>query len=188
METMKIDCPVCGGEKTASSITRTDKIPYFGEVMESMILCTKCGYKHNDIICLEQHDPASYTITINQEHLNTRIIKAQSATLTIPELGLKVEPGPKSQGYISNIEGVLNRFTEAVQRSKILFPNKKTQQNADKILENIDKVKAGTMTATLKLEDPFGQSKILHHHAKEHKLTPQETKKLKTGFTTIESE
>lgn len=188
MEGITIDCPVCQGKGTATSLTKTDKIPYFGEIMESTIICSSCGYKHNDVICLDQDEPSEYTLDLNKENLNVRIIKAQSATITIPELGLKVEPGPKSMGYISNMEGVLERFKSAVNSAKTLFNDKESLKNADAILDSIDEIIKGELSVEIILQDPFGQSKILDKKAKYRELTEDDLKTLKTGFTTFESE
>jgi zinc finger protein len=183
---MLADCPLCGAKNCLEINSKTDNIPYFGEVMESTILCKKCGYKHSDTICLEIKDPVRFTIPISSENINVRVIKSQSTTLSIPELGLKVEPGAKSQGYVSNIEGVLQRFEEAVKRALVMAEDEEIRMNAVKVLEDIEKVKAGKLQATLIVDDPFGHGAILDPNAEMRKLTENEIKGLKTGFTTIE--
>ena len=105
---MKSDCPVCGGEKTLLITNKTDNIPYFGDILESSVSCSKCGYQSSDSISLQQNDPSKHVLEIDNTKLNTRVAKSQTATITIPKLGLKVEPGPKSQGYVSNVEGILS--------------------------------------------------------------------------------
>ncbi|MBP3800305.1 MAG: hypothetical protein ILA19_04935, partial [Bacilli bacterium] len=41
---------------------------------------------------------------MSKETLSVRVVRSQSATVTIPEIGVKVEPGPKSEGYVTNVE------------------------------------------------------------------------------------
>ena len=41
-------------------------------------------------------------------------MRSSSCTVRIVELGLEVEPGDNATGYISNVEGVLNRFSDAI--------------------------------------------------------------------------
>ncbi|KZX14893.1 ZPR1 zinc-finger domain protein [Methanobrevibacter cuticularis] len=183
---MIIDCPVCNGKGTAESTTKTENIPYFGEVMESSLICNACGYKHNDIISLEQKDPIKLTLAINKDTLSSRVIKSQSATVSIPELGLKVEPGPKSLGYVSNVEGVITRFEEGVNRALTIFDDDESQKNGLAILEKLDKLIAGMLEATLIIEDPFGQSNLMDINVKKEELTKEELKNLKTGFAIIE--
>lgn len=167
-------------------ISRTEEIPYFGEIMESIVLCESCGYRHTDIICLDQKDPVRYSIEVKMESMNARVVKSQSATLSIPELGLKVEPGPKSLGYVSNIEGVIERFQGAVKTALNLFDDKESQKNAKLILKNLEEVRCGNKLVEIVLEDPFGQSFIAHPTASKRELEPEEIKELKTGFATFE--
>jgi len=185
---MKIDCPVCHARKSLEITTHLENIPYFGEIMESTLQCHECGYKHADTICVEQKEPVKYTLTIEKENLNARVVKSQSTTITIPEIGLKVEPGPQSQGYVSNVEGVLERFEKAVKTALSWAEDEQVKKNAVIILEDIAKVKAGAKEVTLVVEDPFGHSIIMHENALKSELTEEEIKKLKTGFVTFESD
>lgn len=185
---MKGDCPVCGSKQTVEFISKTENIPYFGEIMESTINCSKCGYKHSDTICLEQKEPVKYSMQINRDNLNARVVKSQTATVSIPELGLKVEPGAKCQGYVSNIEGILNRFEDAVNTALRFAEDDESKNNALKILEEIEKVKSGKKEVEIVIEDPFGHSTIIHDNAESRRLSEEEIKNLKTGFITFENE
>lgn len=184
---MVINCPACSEENGAISIMKEIKIPHFGNVIETTIKCEKCGFKHNDIISLEQNNPAKYILKINKKNLSTRIVRSQSATVTIPELGLKVEPGPKSEGYVSNVEGIIVRFENAVKKALNLFCSEESEKNAEKILEKLKKIVNGDIEATLIIEDPFGQSNIIHPDVKTVPLSEDEIKNLKTGFSFIEN-
>jgi zinc finger protein len=186
LNNIKTDCPVCKGKETLEMTSKTEKIPYFGEIMESTLLCSECGYRHSDTICLEQKEPVRYTLEIKKDKLNARVVKSQSATLSIPELGLKVEPGPQSQGYVSNVEGVLDRFESAVATALEWAEEENIKGNALRIIEKIENVKSGQGTATLVVEDPLGHSIIAHNDAKHRRLTEEEINELKTGFITIE--
>ena len=98
----------------------------------------------------------------NRKKLNVRVVKSQTATLSIPELGLKVEPGTKSQGYVSNVEGVLNRFESAVATAMSWAEEENIKANALEILEKIENLKSGEdITVTLVIQDPFGHSVIV---------------------------
>jgi len=185
---MKIDCPVCGGERCMTAITRVERIPYFGEIMESVLICERCSYRSTDIICLEQKEPSRYIIEADEDTLNARVVKSQSATIRIPELGLKVEPGPRSAGYISNIEGVVERFENALKTALNLFEEEESKEKTSKILEMLQEVRGGSRKVTVIIEDPFGQSFVGHPRAVKEKLSEDEIKSLKTGFLVFESE
>ena len=188
-EIMFSDCPVCGGKKTLEVTNRTDNIPYFGDILETAVSCKSCGYQTSDSISLEHNDPIRFILTIDNSKLNVRVAKSQTATVTLPELGLKVEPGPKSQGYVSNVEGILNRFEDAVIRALKLEGDKidsDVQENALNIIDYIAKIKLGELSTLLILEDPFGNSVIDDEDAEKELLSPEEANKLQTGFTTID--
>ena len=183
---MIIKCPACGIEGVAKSIMKELDIPHFGKVLETTIQCPKCGFRHSDVICLEQNDPAKYVIEINKNNLSVRVVRSQSATVEIPELGVKVEPGPKSEGYVTNIEGVLTRFEDAVIKALNLFEDAQSQQNAKITLEKIRELKKGNGTATLIMLDPFGQSNVVSEKVEVSEIPEEELKQLKTGFYDLE--
>ncbi|MBE6489747.1 MAG: ZPR1 zinc finger domain-containing protein [Methanobrevibacter sp.] len=183
---MIIKCPVCFVEGKTKSIMRELEIPHFGKVLETTIQCPECGFRHSDIIALEQNDPAKYVIEINKSNLTVRVVRSQSATVSIPEVGIKVEPGPKSEGYVTNVEGMLNRFEDAVKKALNLFDNAESQENAKNTLKKIQDLKEGNGTATLIILDPFGQSNIVSDSAQILEIPEEELKDLKTGFSHIE--
>jgi len=90
---MVITCPACSIEGVAKSIMREIEIPHFGNVLETTIQCPSCGFKHSDIIALEQNDPAKYVLEINKNNLSVRVVRSQSATVSIPEVELKWNQG-----------------------------------------------------------------------------------------------
>ena len=180
---MIITCPVCFVEGEAKSIMKELEIPHFGKVLETTIQCPKCGFKHSDIISLEQKEPAKHVLEINKNTLTVRVVRSQSATVCIPEVGIKVEPGPKSEGYVTNVEGMLNRFEDAVKKALNLFDDDESQKNAKNTLKQIQNLKEGTETATLVILDPFGQSNIVSDSAEILDIPEEELKDLKTGFS-----
>ena len=185
---MAIKCPVCAVEGFATSIMKEIEIPHFGKVLETTIQCKKCGFKHSDVIALEHNDPAKYSLKISEETLSVRVVRSQSATVTIPEIGVKVEPGPKSEGYVTNVEGILTRFEGAVKKAMQLFQDEQSQTNAQNTLEAIEELINGERTATLIIDDPFGQSNIVSDDVVISEIPEEELQNLKTGFSHIEDQ
>ncbi len=183
---MIIKCPACSVEGKAKSIMKELEIPHFGKVLETSIQCPECGFKHSDIIALEQNDPAKYVLEINKNTLTVRVVRSQSATVSIPEIGIKVEPGPKSEGYVTNVEGILNRFEDATKKALMLFDDEESQINGKNALNQIEELKKGNGTATLIILDPFGQSNIVSDSAEILEIPEEELHELKTGFSHIE--
>lgn len=183
---MKIKCPACRAD-TAKSIMKEINIPHFGDVLETTIICESCGFKHSDVITLEQKEPKKFVLKITKDSLFSRVVRSQSATVSIPEVGVKVEPGPKSEGYVTNVEGIIVRFQEAVDRAMNLFCSEESQKNAKNTQDRLNALINGEIEATLIIEDPFGQSNVEDDNVEISSLTEEELKDLKTGFSIIEN-
>lgn len=179
------DCPICGGKNTLKALNHIHEIPYFGKVMESTIICEKCGYRNADVMILEEKEPKLYSIKVEEEKdLFTRVVRSKSGTVELEEVGIKIEPGPASQGFVTNIEGVLERTRETL----LMARNFKTQENdkesvkkIDEILSYIEEVREGKKPLTVKIMDPFGNSALIGEKVKSRLLTKEEIKKLSTG-------
>ena len=95
--------------------------------------------------------------------LSVRIIRSSSCTIKIEELGMEVEPGGATTGYVSNIEGVLNRFQGAVEmmyRQAKTSNEKETIRKCEALLEKINLVKDGNLMVEITLLDPMGHSQF----------------------------
>ncbi|UEC42532.1 MAG: ZPR1-related zinc finger protein [Methanothrix sp.] len=182
-------CPICSAEIAFD--WETKDIPHFGEAMIIAGVCDGCGFKLSDTILLSQGEPARYTITIDDaEDLNARVIRSTSGTIRIPELGVDVEPGPASEAYISNLEGVLQRVRDIVLFATRSARNAGVEENARRgelILERIERAMEGTGPLTVILEDPLGNSAIVSEKAVTTKLTPEECDGLETGMIILDS-
>ncbi|MEM5869774.1 MAG: ZPR1 zinc finger domain-containing protein [Candidatus Aenigmatarchaeota archaeon] len=178
-------CPVCKNQSLVFSSTTTE-IPYFGKILILSLKCESCGFKHNDVLNLEIKDPLSYRIEIEEEKdLTAKVVRASSGTIIIPELGVKIEPGSQAEGFITNVEGVLERI-ERVLKSQIEVQKDKKLEKVKELLEKIGKMREGKEKFTLILKDPFGNSAIISPKAKKRKLSEKELKKLKTGMVILE--
>jgi len=142
------DCPICGGKNTLKAIQHIHEIPYFGKVMESTIICEKCGYRNADVMILEDRPPKLYTVKVeNEKDLFTRVVRSKSGTIELEEIGVKIEPGPAAEGFITNIEGVLERVRETLLMAREFRRQEGDEEavkKADEILQYIEDVKEGT--------------------------------------------
>jgi len=178
-------CPICFSDEGLTMIAHTSEIPYFGEHTQLTILCPSCGWKHTDFIPAEGKKPGAFSLDIEGiEMLSARIIRSSSCTIKIEELGLEVEPGGATTGYVSNIEGVLNRFQGAVEmmyRQAKTSNEKETIGKCEALLEKINLVKNGNLMVEITLLDPMGHSQILHENAVSRELTERELEELEVG-------
>ena len=198
MEEQIIDmpCPMCGDEDNLRMIAHVDEIPYFGEHTQVTVLCHACGWRQTDFIPAEGKKAGGWSMLIDdEEKLRARVVRSSSCTVSIPELDLQVNPGSSSTGYVSNVEGVINRFQEIinmVERDLVaqfatandgekdeLMTQMASLQNMTLTLQNIGQHDAESIT--LELLDPHGHSMILHEDANERALTGEELASLPVG-------
>lgn len=178
-------CPSCGAARTFQIKGRIDDIPYFGEVMETLLTCSNCGLRHADVMCLGERKPMRYEFKIASEaDLMARVVKSSTGTIKVPELGVTIEPGPASEGYVSNVEGVLNRIEQAV---KLAMKKAECAQRrrGESVMRKIDAIRGGRLKARLIIMDPFGHSAIVAKRVKKRGLKGRELMSLKTGPASI---
>lgn len=172
-------CPLCGKENVTNWVK--DNIPFFGEVMYITSKC-ECGLRYSDTLIMSQKKPVHYEITVrSNEDLDTRVVRSTSGTIRIPELGVDIEPGPASESFVSNIEGVLERINDILEMVSRWDEESKTKR-AQELQSKIEKIKAGEMEITVIIEDPMGNSAIIGEKASHRELTEEEAECLKTGM------
>jgi zinc finger protein len=165
-------CPCCNTE--IEYLYKTENIPYFSDILIISAVCPSCGYKFVDTKLLKHNDPARYTVVIEAvDDLSIRVVRSMSASIEIPELGVRIDPGPVCQGFVSNVEGVLDRI-EQVVKGAFNWGNDLEKENAAALLADIVRVKAGTYPITLILEDPDGNSGIESEKATKEAYVPEE--------------
>ncbi len=176
-------CPLCHKELLTNWVP--DNIPFFGEVMHITTLC-ECGFRYSDTLILAQSKPVRYELKIkNQDDLDARVVRSTSGTIRIPELGVDIEPGPASESFVSNIEGVLDRVEEILGMVTRWGEKEKTER-ALELLSILEKIKAGNYEITVIIEDPLGNSAIIAENATKKELTAEDVAHLKTGMIIFE--
>ncbi len=134
-------------------------IPHFGEAVLTSIYCEHCGYKSSDVIIAKEENPKEYRLVVDTpEKLNYKVIRSSYGSIKIPEAGLEIKATGFSEGYITNVEGVILRVIDDLNE-KI-----KTPENEEKIKEIISKLelfRSGKEKFTIEIEDPTGNSAII---------------------------
>lgn len=178
-------CPICGNENSLKMMAHSSEIPYFGEHTQITMSCNSCGWRVTDFIPAEGKKAGSWTLIVSStEHISARVVRSSSCTVRIAELGLEVTPGSSSTGYISNVEGVLDRFASAIgtiRRQTDVENDEVTKTKCDELLSKIDMVKSGKLVVTLELLDPVGHSQILHEEAVSSEISDEDAKELDPG-------
>jgi zinc finger protein len=163
------DCPICG-EKTLSLMESEKEIPYFGKVYIFSMNCTSCKYHKADVEAVERKDPCKFTFEVSSEQdMSVRIVKSSEATLKIPFI-ITMEPGPSSNGFVTNVEGILNRVKHAIESARDAEEEDEAKKKAKNMLKKLQKVMWGQDTLKIILEDPSGNSAIISDKAVKSKL------------------
>lgn len=162
-------CTFCGVNKLTLREEEVD-IPHFGRVFVLSAECEACGYRRADVEPAERKEPCKYTLEVSSEHdLNIKVVKSGEATLKIPHI-ISIEPGPASEGYITNVEGVLERVKKMIQSSVEGEEDEALRKKAKNMIKKLNKVILGRDTLKIIIEDPSGHSVIISEKAQKGKL------------------
>lgn len=153
-------CPCCDIDSMSMSQTEYE-VEKFGTVLFNVTTCRKCGYRHTDIMTLTGREPIALTARINSlDDLDIKVIKSATATVSIPEFGATITPGTYSEGYISNVEGVLEKVEDALT---FMLSTAKGQRlrKGERMLDQIRTASEGKHRFTLVIKDPLGSSALV---------------------------
>ena len=156
-------CPCCNTE--IEYLYQTENIPYFSDILIISATCPACGYRFVDTQLLKNADPVRYELAVQTPgDLDVRVVRSTTAYLEVPELGVRIDPGPACEGFVSNVEGVLDRIAQAI-KAAIRDGDATEKENGRVLLERIESIKAGELPMTLILQDPMGNSVIVSDKA-----------------------
>jgi len=168
-ELKKQKCTFCGKNELTLREDQVE-IPHFGRVFVLSMECTACGYRKSDIEPAEKKEPCKYTFEVTtEEDLNVKLVKSGDATLKIPHV-ITMQPGPASSGYITNVEGLIERVKKIVESSVEGEDDPSAKKKAKNINKKLGKVLVGREKLKIIVEDPTGHSVIVSDKAVKGKL------------------
>ena len=163
------ECPACKEKNLTLTESETD-IAFFGKVFLFSMSCDSCKYHKADLEAAEQHEPSKWTFEIeNEQDLKVRVVKSAEATVKIPHI-MSIESGPASNGYVTNIEGILNRVKKMLETTRDQEEDLENKKKAKNMLKKIQKVIWGHEKIKVIIEDPTGNSSIISEKAIKTKL------------------
>ncbi len=167
-------CMLC--RKPAMNLSEQEMdVPYFGKVFIFSMVCSECEFKKIDIECAEEKEPCKYTVEINSlEDLKIRVVKSSDAVVEWPDFKTKIEPGINAEGYVSNVERLLDDLYKVLEMQREGEEDKPRKKKLWNIMNDVLGVKEGKKTAILIISDPTGNSAIISEKAKKE---PLKTKK-----------
>lgn len=164
-------CPVCN-QKTLTLMDSEKEIPYFGKVYIFSMDCSseECKYHKADIELAEKGEPSKFVVEVNsEEDMKIRVVKSSTATVKIPYI-MNIEPGPAANGYVTNIEGILNRAKFQLEKIRDNAEDNDDRKKAKNMLKKLQKIMWGQESIKITLEDPEGNSAIISPKAVKSKL------------------
>ena len=157
-------CPVCH-KKTLSLSESEQDIPYFGRIALFSMSCSECEFHKGDIESVEEKEPIKTSVEVSGEKdMEIRVVKSSNATVKIPRLA-DIEPGEGSDGYVTNVEGVLNRVKNQIESVRDSEDDKEGQKKAKKLIKKINRVMWGEERIKIIIDDPSGNSAIISEKA-----------------------
>ena len=150
-------CPICGKDKL--TLTEEDyDIPHFGKCFLMTMHCDSCHYHTSDVESEENKGPIKITFEVEKEEgMRERVIKSSEAAVKIPQMRMSMEPGTASTGFLSNIEGLLNRFKKIIESERDNAEDQSIRKKAKNLLKKLWKVELGE--EKLKITIGYGLSK-----------------------------
>lgn len=157
-------CPLCHQNALVLNERETE-VPYFGKVYLFSMTCSSCKYHKADVESVEQKEPCKYTFEISsEEDMKVRVVKSAEATVKIPHI-TTITPGPASQGFVTNIEGILNRVKYQIESVRDSSEDDEDKQKAKNLLKKLLKIIWGQEKQKIIIEDPSGNSAIISDKA-----------------------
>jgi zinc finger protein len=157
-------CPMCHN-KTLTLREMEREIPYFGKCYIFSMDCSSCDYHMADVETDNAGTPVKYSLDIeNENDLKIRIVKSSQAKIKVPRL-IEITPGPVSSGYVTNVEGILNRIKKVIEVQRD-DEDPAIRKKAKNQLKKIQRVLWSREKLTLNIEDPSGNSAIVSEKAK----------------------
>ena len=179
-------CPNCGRRPLSLRSLELD-LPYFGGALQTTLVCAACGYRHADLLLTRRGPPVRLTLRVERpDELSARVARSSSGTVRIPELGALMEPGPRAEAFVSNVEGVLRKFLEVVEGQEAAADDAGDRSRIRAVRTRILGMLGGQEPFTFILEDPTGNSEILDDRVIREVLAPEEAALLKSSEAVLD--
>eukprot|EP00615_Pteridomonas_danica_P018809 CAMPEP_0114381034 /NCGR_PEP_ID=MMETSP0102-20121206/3218_1 /TAXON_ID=38822 ORGANISM="Pteridomonas danica, Strain PT" /NCGR_SAMPLE_ID=MMETSP0102 /ASSEMBLY_ACC=CAM_ASM_000212 /LENGTH=657 /DNA_ID=CAMNT_0001536457 /DNA_START=78 /DNA_END=2052 /DNA_ORIENTATION=+ len=105
-------CMQCG--ESGDTRMMTTKIPFFREIIVCSFECDSCGSCNNEVTFggeIQEKGVRYELVVLNKLDMNRSVIKADSATVSIPSLEFEI-PARSQKGGITTVEGLLSKAIE----------------------------------------------------------------------------
>ncbi|MCY3413873.1 MAG: ZPR1 zinc finger domain-containing protein [Candidatus Heimdallarchaeota archaeon] len=157
----KMVCPDCGYEE-ANIVTHLLDIPHYDDFMMIAINCPECKFRTSDFFNADTKDHIISTYKVeNEKDMRTKVVRATDGIVSIPELGVTIDPVSGSSTWIRNIEGIL---VDILEKIELALDNLETDEERQEALDRIALIQDlidVKVPFTITVEDQQGNSIIL---------------------------
>lgn len=169
MELRNQDCPFCRKKELTLSEEEIE-LPFFGKVFLLGMNCSSCKYHKSDVEAAQQQEPSKWSLEVtSKDDLNARVVRSSEGLVKIPHVG-SLEPGPDAEGFITNVEGLIERFRQQVEHLRDAEEDEDAKKRAKNLLKKLQKVLWGSESLKIIIEDKSGNSAIISEKAQRTKL------------------
>lgn len=162
-------CPMCG-KKELTLTEGESEVPYFGKIFLFSMHCSACHYHKADIEAAEQKEPSRFTFEVaGKDDLSVRVVRSSEGIIKIPHVG-SIEPGSNAEGFVTNIEGVIEKFKKQIEVLRDTAEDDEDRKKAKNMLKKLQNVLWGSEKLKIIIEDPSGNSAIVSDKAVRQKL------------------
>lgn len=158
-------CPACGKNTLSQKVYLYKEPQSHDELLFFVILCDECNFKKTEVMPLQPSSHVKSNKNIlkvkKPKDLETKIYRASTGSIEIPELEMILEPGIQAEFFITNIERILLKFKESCEFLLKNSDNEETSEILRKRIQDLDDFLMVRREFTIILEDPEGFSYIL---------------------------
>jgi len=159
----EIECPTCRTRMMVEEYLY--EMPLVGKVLIASGTCNYCGYRFSDVRLAEPREPRKIVYNVEKPgDENALVIRASTASIKIPELGVEITPGPASRGYITTIEGII---LDVIEKTKFLCSSPDApKKTCDEKIKELEDARNVAKPFTIIIIDPEGVSAIISDRVK----------------------
>ncbi|MEM0002100.1 MAG: ZPR1 zinc finger domain-containing protein [Desulfurococcaceae archaeon] len=156
-------CPVC--KKTFVVKDYKYNVPYYGDVIITVAECENCGYKYRDVLVASGNEPRKVVYRVEEPgDDNALLIKNSTCRIEIPELGVSIEPGAYSQGYITTVEGLILEIIEVADH--LCRQENSPREKCNEVKDLLEKARKNETPYTVIIYDNIGVCDIISSRKK----------------------
>ena len=153
------ECPYCGGRMKVRELNYA--LPEIGDALLVSRYCPSCGYRRSEMVGLNKRPWIRIYFRVSEPgDVNAKVVRSNVAEIRIPEIGATISPGAAAQMFLTNVEGVLERIEDALERLCLLEDSEDLRRGARRVREEIEALREVRREYTLVISDPQGISSV----------------------------